>query len=107
MVTLTFMSKIPIYINCNSYEAWHTKTAWITALYDRAHKICSNANLFQKQVARIEKVISWNGYSRHIQNKIIKRLENWKYTRNNDTLEQENIATIFVENPMQEYKEKH
>ena len=107
MVTLTFMSKIPIYINCNSYEPWHTKTAWITALYDRAHKICSNVNLFQKQVARIEKVISWNGYSRYIQNKIIKRLENRKYTRNNDTLEQENIATIFVENPMQEYKEKH
>ena len=57
------MSKIPIvvYINYNSYEPWHTKTAWIKALYDRAHKICSNGNLLHKQVAGIKKVMSWNG----------------------------------------------
>ena len=39
--------------------------------------------------------MSWNGYPRYIRNKIIKRLENRKNTNNNDTLEQENIATIF------------
>ena len=38
-----------LYINYNSYELWHTKTAWIRALDDRAHKVCSNANPFQKQ----------------------------------------------------------
>ena len=42
-----------LYINYNSYEPWHTTAAWTGALYDRAHKICSNVNLFQKQVARI------------------------------------------------------
>ena len=63
-----------LYINYNSYEQWHTKTAWVRALYDRAHKICSNDNLFQKQVAGIKKVMSWNGYPRYIRNKIIKRL---------------------------------
>ena len=47
-----------LYINYNSYEPWHTKTAWIRALYDRAHKICNNDNLFHKQVARIKKVTS-------------------------------------------------
>ena len=50
-----------LHINYNSYGPWHTKTAWIRALYDRAHKICSNVSLFQKQVARIRKVMSWNG----------------------------------------------
>ena len=73
--------------------------AWIRALYDRAHKICSNVNLFQKQVAHIKKVMSWNGYPRYVRNKIIKRLENRKNTKNNDTLEQENIATIFYRIP--------
>ena len=88
-----------LYINYNSYEPWHTKTAWIRALYARAHKICDNVNLFQKQVARIKKVMSWNGYPRYIRNKIIKRLENRKNTKNNDTLEQKNIATISCRTP--------
>ena len=55
-----------LYINYNSYEPWHTKTVGIRALYDRAHKIYSNNNLFQKQVAHIKKVMSWNGYPRYI-----------------------------------------
>ena len=97
MVTLTFMSKIPI--NYNSYEPWDTKTAWISALYDRAYKICSNVNLFQKQVACIKKVMSWNGYPRYVRNNIVKRLENRKNTKNNYTLEQENIATISCKIP--------
>ena len=70
------------------------------ALYDRAHKICSNNNMFHIQVARIEKVMSWNGYPWYIRNQIIKRLENKKNTKNTDTLEQENIA-------IQDYKEKN
>ena len=86
-------------INYNSYEPWYRKTAWIRALYDRAHKICSNDNLFHKQVASIKKVMSWNGYPRYMWNKIIKRLENRKNTKNTDTLEQENIATIFCRIP--------
>ena len=44
-----------LYINYNSYEPWPRKTAWIRALYDRPHKICSNKNLFHKQVPRIKK----------------------------------------------------
>ena len=39
--------------------------------------------------------MSWNGYPGYIQNKIIKRLENKKNTKNTDTLEQETIATFF------------
>ena len=75
------------------------KTAWIRVLYHRAHKICSNDNLLHKQVERIKKVMSWNGYPCYIRNKIIKRLENRKNTENTDTLEQENIATSFCRIP--------
>ena len=88
-----------LYINYNSYEPWHTKAAWIRALYDSAHKICSNDNLFHKQVARIKKIMSWKGYPRYIRNKIITRLENKKNTKNTDTIEQENIAPMFCRIP--------
>ena len=26
----------------HSYERWKAKTAWLSSLYNRAHKICSN-----------------------------------------------------------------
>ena len=48
-----------LYINYKSYEPWHKKTAWIRTLYDRANKICSNDNLFHKQLAHVKKVMSW------------------------------------------------
>ena len=44
-----------LYVNCNSYEQKKEKTAWIRALYDRAHKICRNFNLFQKQEKKVLK----------------------------------------------------
>ena len=43
--------------------------------------------------------MSWNSYPRYIRNKVIKCLENQKNTKNNDTLEQENIAIIFCRIP--------
>ena len=43
--------------------------------------------------------MSWKGHPRYIRNKIIKRLENKKNTKNTDTLEQENIATILCRTP--------
>ena len=43
--------------------------------------------------------MSWNGYPPYVWNKIMKRLENKKNTKNTDTLEQENIS-IFAEYPM-------
>ena len=98
MVKLTFMSKIPIAVY-NGYEPWHTKTAWIRAIYDRAHKIFSNNSLFHKQVAYLKKVMSWNSYHRYIRHKIIKHVENRKNTKNTDTLEQENIDTVFCRIP--------
>ena len=81
--------------NYNSYEPWYTKTAWIRVLYDRTYEICRNNNLLHKEVARIKKILSRNGYLGYIRNKVIKRLENKKNTKNTDTLEQENISLTF------------
>ena len=78
-----------LYINYDSYEPWDTKIAWIRAFYDRVHKICTNISLFQKQVAHIKKVMSWNGYPYYVRNKIIKYLENRELTKSNNTLEQQ------------------
>ena len=55
-----------LYIDYNGYEPWHTKTAWIRAIYGRTHKIHSKDNLLHKKVARIKKVMSWNGYPRYL-----------------------------------------
>ena len=43
--------------------------------------------------------MSWNGYSRYVRNKIIKRFENMKNAKDTDT--------FFAEFPMQKYKEKN
>ena len=42
--------------------------------------------------------MSWNGYPGQARNKLIKRLENRKNTKNTDTFKQENIATTFLKN---------
>ena len=88
-----------LYINYNSYKPWHTKTACIRALYDKAYQMCSNNNIFHKQVARIKMVMSSNVYTRYVRHKIIKRFENKKKTKNTDTLGKENIAIIFCRIP--------
>ena len=50
--------------------------------------------------------MSWNSYPPYVRNKIMKRLENNKNTKNTDTLEQKNIS-VFAEYPKQEYKDKN
>ena len=75
------------------------KTACIRALYDKAYQMCSNNNIFHKQVARIKMVMSSNVYTRYVRHKIIKRFENKKKTKNTDTLGKENIAIIFCRIP--------
>ena len=55
------------------------KNCMVRALFDRVPKICNNNNLFHKQVASIEKVMTWNSYSHCIL--IIKRLKTRKILR--------------------------
>ena len=79
-----------------------SRSWWLIIIFQSSKK-CSNVfNLFKKQVACTKKVISWNGYPRNVRNKIIKRLENRTNTKNNDTLEKQNVATIFCRIPYTE-----
>lgn len=65
-----------LHVNYNSFEQWSAKTAQVKAFFDRAHNLCSNIRLFQKQIAHIRKVMSWNGYRCYVPNEITKRLKN-------------------------------
>ena len=70
------------YIHFKSNTPWMYKTAWISALVYRAKSICSS-NKFSAELKRIRKFISWNGFPKHIGNKIItKTLE--KHQRKSD-----------------------
>ena len=60
----------------DSFAPWRFKTAWVKALFSRAHKICSNAQLFDQQVMKLRKFMSWNGFPQRVRNSVIKRLHN-------------------------------
>ena len=51
------------------------KTSWIKALYNHAHKICSNKKSLNKQISQIKAFMSWNSYPKRVQNSVIKRLQ--------------------------------
>lgn len=48
------------YTSFSSFTQWRLKTAWVKSLFSRAFKICSSSTLFQNQVKRINKFLSWN-----------------------------------------------
>ena len=58
------------YTHYRSNTPWKFKTAWISALVYRAKSICS-PNKLSNELKRIRKYISWNGFPKHIGNKII------------------------------------
>ena len=74
---------IGLHINCDSYKLWLRKTAWIKALYYRAHKIYIVVNLFSKQAVHVKRVLNWNGYPCHVGDKILKHLKKQKLSHSN------------------------
>ena len=42
------------YTNFSSFEPFSRKTAWVKSLFYRAFKICSNKELFEKQIKKIK-----------------------------------------------------
>ena len=59
------------YIHYSSNTPWRFKTSWISALVHRAKQICS-PNKLPKQLDQIRNYVAWNGFPKHIGNKIIK-----------------------------------
>ena len=63
------------YTNFDSYVPWRYKT-WAYALYVRTMKLCSSAASKSKQVIRINKLLSWNGFPKYVRSKLIKKIQN-------------------------------
>ena len=61
-------------------KAFDKRTSWINALYHRAQNICSNKQALDKQSSQIKTFMSWNGYSKRVQNSVIKQIETKKIT---------------------------
>ena len=95
------------YIHLSSFTPWCRKTAWLRALVHRAHKICSNIDLLKKELQRIAEFASWNGYPRHMTNKLINAFSppplNHDTAPDNNNTENENTnpkpPTIWIHLP--------
>ena len=63
------------YIHYRRQTSLKPKTSWIKALYNHAHKICSNKKSLNKQISQIKAFMSWNSYPKRVQNSVVKRLQ--------------------------------
>ena len=50
------------YTNFSSFEPFSRKVFWINSLFFRASRICSNTTLFNNQIMKIKRFMSWNGF---------------------------------------------
>ena len=78
------------YQHFSDYTPWSRKIAWIRALIHRAHKICSNDELLQKEINNIKQFMSWNGYACRLTRKLISLFSPSTTT---DNLNTENVST--------------
>ena len=63
------------YTNFSSFEPFSRKVSWINSLFFRASKICSNATLFNNQINKIKRFMSWNDFPTKVRNFLIKKLK--------------------------------
>ena len=70
------------YTNSPSFEPFSRKISWINSLFFRASKICSNATLFNNQINKIKRFMSWNGFPTKVRNFLIKKLKAKIYNDN-------------------------
>ena len=89
------------YVHFTSFEPWYRKTAWIKCLVERAERICSNKQLFEKQISKIKSFMSWNGYPSYVRNSILKKLKDRKkHSEKRPTnFEHEDIPKIWFRIP--------
>ena len=63
------------YTNVSSFEPFSRKVSWVNSLFFRASKICSNPSLFNNQIMKIKRFMSWNGFPTKVRHFLIKRLK--------------------------------
>ena len=61
--------------NFSSFEPFSRKVSWINSFFCRASKICSNTTLFNNQINKIKRFMSWNGIPTKVRNFLIKKLK--------------------------------
>ena len=66
------------YVHFTSFESRYRKTEWIKCLVERTKRICSNKQLFEKQISKIKPFMYWNGYPSYVRNSILKKLKDRK-----------------------------
>ena len=59
------------YSHISSFTLWSQKTAWIRALINRAHKICSSGSTLKVELDQISKFMSWNSFPRRLSQKLM------------------------------------
>ena len=79
------------YINFSSYTPWNYKIGWINSLVTQAKKICS-PNLLPSELKLIRNYLSWNGFSRPLGKKLIKKA--LKRNENPTKLERDNSRDL-------------
>ena len=93
------------YVRFDSFEPWnYYKIGWIRSLYFRSLKLCSNANLFKKQLDFLDQLLSWNLYPKYVRKSIFDRLEKMYNNQNPESPTPEidtskNITTICFKVP--------
>ena len=61
------------YFDFTSQSPWNLKTASVKALVNRAKKICSTLQNFNRQLHKIKKFMAWNNYPIYIDKGFLKR----------------------------------
>ena len=87
------------YIHYESFTPWRFKVAWIKSLYERGRKLCSTEALFEKHLAHLKKLMSWNGFSRHVRSSILKRMSHNSSTNTDNVTEVDNMKMIWIRLP--------
>ena len=93
------------YCNFTSQTPWRLKTALVSALYNRALKICSDATKFNKQVSKIKQFLSWNRYPLFVVRSLIKKCQDT--TKRVSDESSDDIVKIFIKLPYLGSKGEH
>ena len=87
------------YINYDSFTPWRLKISWITSIYERGKRLCSNESSFNSHLLNLRKTLSWNGFPRRVRNAILNRLTNKQPRTQENVPEDDNRKTIWIRLP--------
>lgn len=87
------------YANFNSFVPWRYKTSWAFALYTRIQRICSTGETKHFQISKLKKMMSWNGFPKHVIHSLVKKFKNDFFRRRNVNPDDPETKTIWLKIP--------